>query len=101
MIFPPLFPPPHILFLVALQLDRIFLMGVLVVAVLGVFGEGLKVGFAFILKDALNGQFVVIEGGQFLAELDVDGRGMRFVGRLVERFLGRVLLYAFSHLTII
>lgn len=53
-IFPRLLLLAHILLLITLQLDRIFLMRLQVVIDLRLFASSLQVGFALILEDALE-----------------------------------------------
>lgn len=63
IIFPPLLLPAHILLFVTLQLDRIFLLHWQVVIDLGLFGPSLQVGVALILKNTLEGDPHIVQGG--------------------------------------
>jgi hypothetical protein len=69
----------HIFLLIALQFDRMLLMGLYVVIDLWLFGEGVEVGLAFLLEDSLERYFDVVDGGEILAEFDIDRGGVGFV----------------------
>ena len=93
----------HVLLLITLQFNRMFLMRVTIPAQLRLFSDSLQVRLTPLLEDALHRYFDIFQSAEILAQLDIDRRGMRFAcsKALAQRFFGGVLLHAFPHAGII